>query len=103
MLFHDKKVVADQGHRGDVRICHLDSPHSEEHGDQMNVTRACHETVNGHTKSWHCMSDLWQHEKEKHHLVFGAVIVVGQLKIMHGESPFQVDAAVDPITAWEQN
>ena len=68
---------------------------------QMNTARARHETVNGRLKSWRCMSTRFRHDKEKHHEVFKAVVILEQIKITHGNPPFQCDVVVDPICQWE--
>ena len=101
MLGRMEKVVADRGHRGDPRVVLPNDARDAVHLEEMNVARARHETVNGRLKNWKCMSTRFRHAKEKHHLVFRAVAVIEQLKIMNGRPPFQCDVVVDPIVQWE--
>jgi hypothetical protein len=101
MLAPSEKVVADRGYRGDPRAITPISANSNEHEEQMNTVRARHETVNGRCKDWKSMAVRFRHDKDKHHLVFRAVVVIEQLKIMHGKPPFQCDVVVDPIVKWE--
>ena len=101
LLGFGERVVADRGYRGDSRVCHPDSAKSDEHADQMNTARARHETINGRLKAWKSMKQIFRHSRDKHHLVFRAVLVIEQLKIMNGRPPFQVDPVVDPMVAWE--
>lgn len=101
MLGRQEKVVADRGYRGDARVVIPDYARDEVHEKEMNVARARHETVNGRLKTWKSMSTCFRHSKDKHHLVFRAVAVIEQIKIMNGRPPFQCDVVVDPIIQWE--
>lgn len=96
-----EKVIADRGYRGDPRVVIPDNARDETHEEEMNTARARHETVNGRLKAWKCMAARFRHAKEKHHMVFRAVAVIEQLKIMNGRPPFQCDVVVDPIIRWE--
>jgi len=101
MLGRTEKVVADRGYRGDPRVVIPDQARDEVHLEEMNTARARHETVNGRLKTWKSMSTRIRFAKEKHHLVFRAVAVIEQIKIMNGKPPFQCDVVVDPIIQWE--
>ena len=67
----------------------------------MGTARARHETVNGRLKQWTSMKLCFRHPREKHHLVFRAVLCIEQLKIMNGNPPFQVDVVVEPMIGWD--
>ena len=67
----------------------------------MGNARGRHETVNGRIKRWGAMAQRFRHHRDKHSMVFEAVVAIEQMKIMHGDTPYQVDAVVDPIIAWE--
>jgi len=101
LLGRSEKVVADRGYRGDPRVIIPDNARDEAHLEEMNVARARHETVNGRLKTWKIMNTRIRFAKEKHHLVFRAVAVIEQIKIMNGRPPFQCDIVVDPIIQWE--
>ena len=58
-------------------------------------------TVNGRLKFWNCLKQVFRHPRDKHHLVFRAVLVIEQIKIQNGQPPFQVTEYLDPIFAWE--
>jgi len=99
-LLLGEKVVADRGYRVGSRICHPDYG-TEEQQEAMNTARARHETVNGRLKTWKSMKQGFRHSLDKHYLVFRAALVIEQIKIQSDKPPFQVDAVVDPIIAWE--
>ena len=99
-LGNGERVVADRGYRGDVSVVIPDYG-TDDQQEAMNTARARHETVNGRLKQWSSMKFCFRHAKEKHHHVFRAVVCIEQLKIMHGNTPFQVDPVVDPMLAWE--
>ena len=88
MLRRHEKVVAPDNARDEAQ-------------GEMNTVRARHETVNGRMKDWKSMSTRFRLDKDKHHIVFRAVAVIEQIKIMNGRPPFQCDAVVDPIILWE--
>jgi hypothetical protein len=48
-----------------------------------------------------CLKQVFRHSRDKHHLVFCAVLVIEQIKIQNGQPPFQVTEYLDPILAWE--
>jgi len=102
MLRKWEKAIADRGCRGDTRVMTPNNARDQAHEEEMNTARARHETVNGRLKNWKSMSTRFRHNKNKHHLVFRAVAVIEQIKIMNGRPPFQCDVVVDPVIQWEQ-
>jgi DDE superfamily endonuclease len=100
-LLRGEKVVADRGYRGDSRVCHPDNANDRQHSIAMFTARSRHETVNGRLKFWNCLKQVFRHSRDKHHLVFRAVLVIEQIKIQNGQPPFQVTDYLDPILAWE--
>ena len=46
----------------------------------MSQARARHETVNRRFKTWGILSQKFRHDKNKHGLVFGAIVQLEQLK-----------------------
>jgi len=101
LLLPGEKVLADRGYRGDSRVCHPDTAEDDQHASAMNSARARHETINGRLKTWKSMKQVFRHSRVKHHLIFRAVLVIEQIKIQNGQTPFQVNDYVDPIIAWE--
>lgn len=89
-LGRGEHVIADRGYRGDMKVCTPYGPTSDRHLKMMNIARARHETINGRLKKWDILGMLYHHNKHKHHLVFRSVIVLEQVKIENGHSPFQV-------------
>ena len=67
----------------------------------MGAARARHKTVNGQLKSWKIMHNKFRHNRLKHHLVFQAVLVGGQIKLQNGRPAFQVDPIGGPACFWE--
>ena len=97
-----ERVIADRGYKGDPKIVTQNDARDEKHKKQMSDVRARHETVNGRLKQWKALSSRWRHDKDKHHIVFRAVAVIVQLRIMNGFPPFQCDVVIDPILRWEE-
>jgi len=56
----------------------------------MNKARAWHETINCRLKTWSTLNEQLQHDKDKHHIAFHACLVLEQIKIECGHTPFQV-------------
>ena len=67
----------------------------------MSRARARHETVNGRVKNWQSTAQVFRHHRDKHHIVFRAVLVIEQVKIENGKPPFQVEKINDPLLLWE--
>ena len=82
-----EKVQADQGHRGELCIVTPD----EDGNDIGQPVRARHETVNKRFKQFSILHRVFRHDVRKHHVAFGAVAVITQLAIEHGEPLHQVD------------
>ena len=96
-----EKVVADRGYKGDPRVVNPNDFDSDYHKKQMSNIRARHETVNGRIKKWECMSARFRNDRDKHHFVFRAVVVIEQLRIAHGRAPFQCELVSNPLIQWE--
>ena len=90
-----EKVVADRGYRGDSKICTPDGWKNPAHRKGMSAARARQETVNGRLKNWGCLSQVFRHDRNKHHLVTKAALVMTQLSISNGNPLFQVTTYFD--------
>ena len=90
-----EKVVADRGYRGDSKICTPDDWKDAAHKKAMSNARARQETVNGRLKNWGCLTQNFRHDRNRHHLVTKAALVMTQLSISTGNPLFQVIGYVD--------
>ena len=61
----------------------------------MSDARARQETVNGRLKNWGCLTQIFRHDRNKHHLVAKAALVMTQLSIANGNPLFQVTNYTD--------
>ena len=52
---------------------------------------ARHEAINGRFKEFGCLSQLYSHDKAKHHLTFKAVAVINQIELRNGRPDFEKD------------
>ena len=95
-LYWNEKVIADRGYRGDSSVCHPGTAVNGQHRYAMSVLRARHETINGRLKTWTILKNVFRHDITKHHIVFGAIAVIEQIKIQNGRPPFQAFGYVDP-------
>ena len=84
-----EKVIADRGYRGDTRIISPDDAKDEAQKKIMSVLRARHVTVNARLKNWECLRRIWRHDRNKHHLVMRAALVITQISISTGNPLFQ--------------
>jgi len=91
MLGIGEKVVADKGCRGDPLVVVPAKAKSVEHCLAMNKARARHETINGRLKTWNMLNERFRHDEDKHHIAFRACLVLEQIKIECGHTPFQVE------------
>jgi len=82
-------------------VCHPKEFLSDCHKKQMNTARARHETANGRIEKWGAMHQRIRFSRHKHHIVFKAVVAFEQMKILHGDEPFQADEVADPVVAWD--
>jgi hypothetical protein len=81
-----EKVQADLGYCGEPD--HIVLPTGV--NDIGQNVRARHETVNKRFKQWGILHRVFRHEVSKHQPAFGAVAVVTELAIEHGEELFGV-------------
>jgi hypothetical protein len=85
-----EKIEADDGYRGDERTSTpLDARNMCE---SMMKYSACsqHETVNRRFKQFHCLTQIFHHEKEEHVFCFEAVAVITAIGIENGEPLYKV-------------
>ena len=82
-----EKVQADLGHRGEALL--IVTP--DETSDTGRAVQARHETINKRFKQFAILHRVFRHDVRKHQVVFGAVAVITQLAIEHGEPLYQVD------------
>jgi hypothetical protein len=84
VLEDGEKVIADQGYKGENhRIITL-------RGEDENVVRARHETVNKRFKQFVSLDRVFRHNIRRHADVFRAVAVITQLGIENGMPLFSV-------------
>ena len=95
-----EKVIADDGYRGDSKVCTKHDARDEQHQLVMGLIRAHHETINRRLKTWKSLHSTYRHKRNKHHLIFESVLVLEQLAIENGHEPFQVADYDDPAIAW---
>lgn len=68
-----EKVWAYGGYRGDPTILHrFLAVLTCEFKREMARGRTRHETVNGKLMDWPALRDVYRHDLNKHHLIFGA-------------------------------
>jgi len=79
-------VEADLGYRGEPQYVKTPQPGN----DVQARVRSWHETVNKRFKQWNCLSRVFQHQVERHQVVFGAVAIITQLALENGEPLFDV-------------
>jgi len=92
-----EKVVADRGYRGDAKV--IVGPEdwkSAIHRRAMRRALARQEDINRRLKRWGCLKQVFRHDRNKHHIVFEAVLTITQIEIEHGKVPFQVLNYSDP-------
>jgi DDE superfamily endonuclease len=94
-----EKVVCDKGYKGDTRTCTPYNSLNKHHRKAMSVARARHETVNRRLKVWKVLRNGFRHHRNKHNLVFRAVISLTQIYFNEGHRPFQLKAFTysDPL------
>ena len=87
-----EKAEADAGYKGEpLVIRHPDVFVSKTDIKAKKLSRLRHETINRRIKQFECMSNVYRHDREKHHLLFKAVIVIIQVTFENGELPFKVN------------
>ena len=85
------KAEADAGYKGEpLVIRHPDVFVSKSDLRAKSRSRIRHETINRCMKQFNCLSCIYRHKLEIHHLLFKAVIVITQILFDSGERPFQV-------------
>lgn len=82
-------VEADKNYRGESSARSPDCVFNSSDARAKDVAAARHETVNRRFKQWRCLKQTFRHNRRKHKYVFGAVVVITQLCIEHGERQFQ--------------
>jgi hypothetical protein len=55
----------------------------------MGRGRARHETINRKFTDWSALRDVYRHDLEKRHLIFGAIAILTQIEMLQGVTPFQ--------------
>ena len=85
-----KKVIANCGYKGDTKVCAPDDWKDETQKKAMGRLRARHETLNGRLKNWGCLAQIYRHNRDKHHLIVKAILVIAQIAISSGNPLFQV-------------
>ena len=90
-----EKVIADRGYKGDTRT-YIPGDAKIKAKEKINsILRARHETVNARLKNWGCLRQVFRHNRNKHHLLTKAVLVVTQISISIGNPLFQVTGYKD--------
>jgi DDE superfamily endonuclease len=83
-----KRVIADRGYvtsRDDEKMLSTpDALDSKELNNFKSRARLRHETFNGRLKFFHCLSDTFRHDLDKHKLAFEAVCVIVQYQMDNG-------------------
>ena len=90
-----EKVIADRGYKGDTKICTPDDWKSKAHKKAMSQLRARQETVNSRLKNWGCLSQIFRHARDKHHLVTKSILMIIQISINNGNPLFQITSYHD--------
>jgi hypothetical protein len=80
-----------------ARICTPEEFIDNQHRRAMSVARARHGTINGRLKTWGILTDVFCHEKNKHHFAFRSVLVLLEIAIENVNGPFQVENLGDQI------
>ena len=90
-----EKVIADRGYRGDLKVFLPDHEKDRDTRKAIDRARSRHESINSRLKKWGCHKETFRHSRNKHHIIFRAVIVIEQLSIENGRAPFQVTTYSD--------
>lgn len=91
-----EKVVADQGYKGDTRVCTPDDHNDVDHKKAMIRAQTRHETMNSRLKTWASLKKVYHYARHKHHLIFWSVLVLTQIRFENGYPPFQETNFHDP-------
>ena len=97
MLGPGERCLADLGYRGDRKIITKNDRTSRLHAYAMGCARDRHETINRRVRQWGSLKQEFRHDRHDHHYFFRAAIVMEQIKMEHGEKPFQITNYIDPI------
>lgn len=94
----NERVEADDGYvAGDPDHCK--TPYTAFHPDEKKAMRrrvmGRQEAVNKKLRDWQILKRVFRHDMSKHSSVFGAVIVLTQLKIENGEPLYCCSDYVD--------
>ena len=82
-------VEADNGYRGEPKHIRIkDDYHSKMERKEKERIRARHETVNRRFKQFKILHDVFRHNLKLHRHVFRAVVVLTQIEIDCGNTPF---------------
>lgn len=87
----NERVEADDGYRhGDPEFCKTPSGvfHDHERRAARRRVMGRQETVNKKLKEWQILSNVFRHNIKKHSMVFRAIVVITQVRIMNGEKLF---------------
>ena len=89
MLLPNEMVEADKGYP-DEKCRHCDVVFSPSDARAKEAVMGRHESVNGDLKTFGCLDQVWRHPLENHSTVFGAAVVMVQMKYTLYRPKFQV-------------
>lgn len=91
-----EKVWTDGGYKREPTILHRFLPGlTREFNREMARGRARHVTIK--FTDWSSLIDIYRHDLNKHHLIFGADTILTQIEMLHGFTPFQCFSQRDSV------
>ena len=96
----NERVEADKGYEhGDPQFCKTPAAvfHKKEADAMRRRVMGRQEAINKKVREWQALKRVFRHDMSKHSNVFGAVIVICQLKIQNGEPLYSCEEYSDDI------
>jgi len=92
-LEEGERVEADNGYVGaaDKIKCPNNPCNPVANEGIQSRARFCHETINGHFKTWQILKNTYRHDVSRHDKVFRAIAIITQIGIENGEPLVQVE------------
>lgn len=99
MLTVGEKVVADCGYRGDDKVLTPDAFINSAHKKAMSNAHARNEKINRRLKTWGILKQNLSQQTGQTPRSFRSVLVLEEIAIENGRSPFQVAHMDDLLLA----
>ena len=90
LLLPGEMIIADKGYRGDPTVITPDDSVEPQVLDLMARARNRHEGINGMFKKYNILNNVYRGDRRKHEMIFKAVAVIVQIKLMAGEGSYSI-------------